>query len=676
MALCLAGACCGAALFAQAPGGGASGASSGGSAGGTGGAAGSSAEPSAGPGSTAPGGTKSGTPSGTLADPFGVAPGAPSGTTTKPGGTPSGTLADPFGVAPGAPSGTTTTTKPSGTGTTETTTKPGATPPAGAGTTTLPGTAPAATPPLPGQTPDTTTPETPPKPTKPTKPTGAGASTTFGAGTGTGTTPATPEGETPSGEGPEQREAPPAFSLPGFYGTAAPTTFKGGEGRLARPKFRFNINLAQGYDDNVLQTPDDPLELPDQVVVIDPGTPDTVVFVPVTRTVYVQSFAGPIVYYRPVTTTTLERRVIEGRDPVVETIQAPDPQERTGSLVSRAAFAFDAQIFTKRSLFTLDLNGSIDRYWNRPGIESKDDFAGAVAFNYIYNFTPRLTFSAAANVAYISQPDLTRANTPERVGAGDVVNSLARVNLAYRLTPRISATLSLGQNALFYTQRNATGLAATDLPGANPANGDNFQTTGGMELRYLWKPRVTLLGEFRHVLITYPDRPELDATSDILLFGAELRLTSRLFATLRLGQSIRTFDQSGDSSMSPHGEGTVTYQLTPTSRVNWDARFGFEEPPSPETEVLSFRSSLSYLKNFTPRLSLGAAMSGVHRITQFSGSGDDVVDQIFDASITLEYRVTRTFSLNATFTFIRSISTTDELNYDRNRVFIGAEYTF
>jgi hypothetical protein len=47
--------------------------------------------------------------------------------------------------------------------------------------------------------------------------------------------------------------AAPNFTLPGFYG-AAPTSFTGGEGRLSRPRVRYNFSTSTGYDDNVFQT--------------------------------------------------------------------------------------------------------------------------------------------------------------------------------------------------------------------------------------------------------------------------------------------------------------------------------------------------------------------------------------------------------------------------------------
>ncbi len=481
-----------------------------------------------------------------------------------------------------------------------------------------------------------------------------GESSAFSPGTGATTT------KTP----------PPTYTLPGFFGGPS-TTFTGGQGRLARPRFRFQVTASQGYDDNVLQAPDDPQRFPDQRVQVDPGTPDTVTFVPVTTTTFEQAFAaGGLIYTRPVTTTTIQRVVIRGRNPVFQTIRAPDPQERAGSLVSRAGVEMDFQKFTRRSLFTLDLNGQVDHFWKRPGTDGKDDYSGTFALNYLYNITPRLNASLAANVAYISQPDLSRINTPDRLGAGDLINGLARLNVAYRLTPRLSATLSVGQNAIIYTQKTAnstTGVAS---------NGDNFQTTFSAEARYLWKPRYTLLAEFRHVLINYPDAPTLDSSTDLLLLGVEARLSSRFSASLRLGQSVRVFDETGDSSTAPYGEATVSYRIGPTSSVQWNSRFGFEEPPDAFSKVLTYRTTLSYFKSFTPKLTLSAGITGLFSTTSSERSAEDLTQQTVDASVGLQYRLNRQLTLNANFSFTQAVSSTGDRDYDRSRIFVGAEYEF
>lgn len=636
MAICLAGICWSGLAFAQESAGGTSGSGSSGST--------TSGTTPSGIGS-APSGT---TPAGTKGPDFttfGTKPAATTPSGTKPSGTkpPAAKPTDPVPSDPTTPDATPGPGEPP---------KPGILDPF------LP-TTPATPPekPGPGESSTFGTPRNPklePGETTPKPADATGESSAFGAGTGTAK-PQTP---------------PPSYTLPGFFGGPS-STFTGGQGRLARPRFRFTVTASQGYDDNVLQSPDDPQRIPDQQVLVDPGTPDTVTFVPVTTTTFEQAFAaGGLIYTRPVTTTTIQPVVTRGRDPVFRTIRATQPQERFGSLVSRAGLEMDFQKFTRRSLLTIDLNGQVDHYWKRPGTDGKDDYSGTFAVNYLYNITPRLNASLAANVAYITQPDISRINTPDRQGSGPLINGLGRLNIAYRLTPRLSATLSVGQNAILYTEKTAN--SATGIS----TNGDNYQTTFSAESRYLWKPRFTLLAEFRHVLIDYPDAQTLNSTTDLLLLGAELRLSSRLTGTLRLGQSVRVFDETGDSSTAPYGEASVSYRLGPTSSVQWFSRFGFEEPLDNLSEVLTYRTTLSYFKAFTPKLSLSAGITGLFSTTTSGRGAEDVTRQTLDANIGLQYRLNRQVTLTANFSFTQAVSSTGDFDYDRSRIFVGAEYEF
>jgi hypothetical protein len=517
---------------------------------------------------------------------------------------------------------------------------------------------------------------------EPPRESGTGASSAFGTPAGGSQTPESPAtgGEAPgpssafgSEGGGAPKEAAPSYTIPGFYGLPG-TTLTGGEGRLARPRFRFGVTVAQGYDDNIFQSPSDPQEIPDLVVVVDPGTPDTVEFVQETKIIgYRTRFFGGILKVVPITETKLVPKVIPGREPVTQTIKFPGYPDRKGSLVSRAGLDADVQFFTRRSLFTADFQGQVDHYWDRPGPSGPDDFSGSLALAYLYSLTPRMQVSAAANIAYISQPDFTRINTPERLGASDIINALGRLNLAYRATPRLTVTASASQNAVIFTKKSSDPL---DVVGTAAVNGDNFETTFGVEGRYLWNPRYTLLAEYRRSFIAYPDSPFLDATTDYALIGGEFRFTSRLTVTLRLGQTFRTFDESGSGSSSFYGESSVFYRLGPTSALQWNSRYGFEPPPNAESEQLTYRSALSYLRSFTPRLSLNASVAGFYSTVTNDLLDIEQRDTNLSLSLSLDYRMSRHLTLNANFTYYKTFSQNSNLEYDRSRLFIGGEYAF
>ena len=190
-------------------------------------------------------------------------------------------------------------------------------------------------------TPATTPPETAPPPTTES----AGAASSFGTPVdGTGGLGATSGGEPAGGtstsnEGlgfgsPKVPDSAPSFTLPGFYGSSA-TTYTAGSGRLARPRFRYSVNMAVGYDDNVLQTPTSPG--PAQQVLVELPTADTVEPIFETRTRIGQG--GLPQQFQVV----VGFRTVPGKPARFETIEPP---ERVGSFFTRGTVGFDMQIFT------------------------------------------------------------------------------------------------------------------------------------------------------------------------------------------------------------------------------------------------------------------------------------------------------------------------------------------
>jgi hypothetical protein len=173
-----------------------------------------------------------------------------------------------------------------------------------------------------------------------------------------------------------------------------------------------------------------------------------------------------------------------------------------------------------------------------------------------------------------------------------------------------------------------------------------------------------------------PDASFLDATTDYILIGGELHFTSRLTATLRLGQTLRTFDESGSGNSSFYGEGSVSYRLGPTSVLQWNSRYGFEPPASADSELLGYRTSLTYLRSFTPRLSLSASAAGFYSRVTYDTEQASQSDTNLSLSLSLDYRMSRHLTLNANVTYYKTFSSNSNLEYDRSRLFIGGEYAF
>jgi opacity protein-like surface antigen len=419
-----------------------------------------------------------------------------------------------------------------------------------------------------------------------------------------------------------------------------------GEGRLARPRFRYTASLAFGYDDNVFTAPTTPNDVPSQSVRVQ------------------TSLATPGTQVQVVDANGQVQTVTTGATPAqFTTVNVPGVagQRRVGSFLTRANLGFDMQIATRRSLFTFDIRGGADWYWDRPG---KDvDYNGSMALIYLYRLTPRLQFDANIGASYLTQPDLTQVNTPTRQSSGAYLNLTSKFDLSYRFNPRLSAVGSVSYNTLRYAETTAQA-------------GNYGETIFGIEGRYLFSPRLTLLSELRYSMTAYETSNLLDSHTFFLLLGGEITLSRRFTGTLRLGEAIRSFDTGGNSASAPYGEATLNYQVSRATVVQWNGRYGFEEPPSPTSELTVFRTGLSLVHSFSPRLRGTASSNYVRRSTKDKAANVTTTDNTVDFSLGAEYTLTKQWTLNANYNYTTAFGSVSLSDYYRNRLFLGAEYEF
>jgi hypothetical protein len=496
-------------------------------------------------------------------------------------------------------------------------------------------------------------------------PTPAAPAGTFGspgtAPSGTGTPGASSAfgGAAPFGASRSAPEAAPTFSIPGAYGRSA-QSFTLGEGRLARPRFEYSATMQLGYDDNVLQTPNDGVPEVTQDVLVDPGSPPETILVPQFETririingvpTPTQVFVGNVPVTKP------------GRDPTVETQVVAPAQEPVGSFLSRTSLGAEFTFASRRTVFTMDLRGNADFYFDRPN--DSNDLTGSVSFSYLHKITPRMQFTTSGTASYLSQPDLSIVNGPTR-NVGDYFSAYLRSNLSYQWTRRFSTVGSFSLNTVLYS-----------VEAQKPGN--YFEGILGAEARYAWNRRLTLLGETRFGQVSYPENDVLNSNTVYLLLGAEYILSKRLTTTIRIGESMRTFTnaENGEgASMAPYMEATMNWRLSKAGALNFFSRFGFEESSSAATETLGLRAGVNYIQAFSARLRGNAGIAYSNRNSTFTSTNTDFTEQSVDVNLGLQYTLSQRFALTASYTYTQTLSDNASNDYYRNRIFFGGEYTF
>ena len=198
----------------------------------------------------------------------------------------------------------------------------------------------------------------------------------------------------------EQRSEaqPTSFVAQGLYGQGQ-QILTPGQGRLAQPRFRYGLSVANGYDDNTFQTPDVSI--------------------------------------------------------------APVAQPRQGSGFTTVSGHWDVQWAKPRTVFTLDVNLGATFYWNRD--RHSEDYNNRLAMVIVHRIDPRTQVTANVNFSYLSQPDYSNVFASQSAVGGDYITTSTKFDLLHRWAPHFSTNTSVALDLLYYTQSSSGGLSNSYL---------------------------------------------------------------------------------------------------------------------------------------------------------------------------------------------------------------------
>ncbi len=320
-----------------------------------------------------------------------------------------------------------------------------------------------------------------------------------------------------------------------------------------------------------------------------------------------------------------------------------------------------------RSTLTLGLGAGVVYYFDR-GPNNRDyDYNFLFNLGWTYKISPRLTFGFSTYDVYQSQPDYTISGLNGR-RSGDYFYSSSRFSFTYQFSRRFAMV----------TTYNPIFVVYADEPYAAQQNRSEHYLI--QEFRFLLKPTVTLVGEYRFGSINYFDA-NLDSYANYFLFGLDTTLSPRLKAGFRLGGEIRDYRNSAYGSYAgPYAEGTLSYDFMRNSNISLLMRYGIEQ-----TDVVgsanrnAFRIGLNVRHQLTARI--GAYASFYYTRNEYEASripptARGFGESVYDLAVGLRYAINRHWSVELGYLHTTVDSDLAGRGYDRNRVFAGGRLSF
>jgi Putative beta-barrel porin 2 len=331
-----------------------------------------------------------------------------------------------------------------------------------------------------------------------------------------------------------------------------------------------------------------------------------------------------------------------------------------GSVYNEFGLSAGVNIGNERTQLTSNILAGIVAYWQRPGKKVDPDFNLGLAFNH--QFSERTVFNLASSVSYQAQP-----NFASGAGAPNVVATFLdasnKISLGFQWTPRIAAFTSYSLDLIYYDSRS---IGQTE---------DRFEHLISEEIRYLLRPAIVAVGEYRFGTLHYLYTDIANSHSHYFLGGSDVFLSPRLKFAFRAGVQLQQFVAQSESELSyPYAESTLTFLYRPESTIDWYNRYGLEAPDNAQSSYRkTFRTGLKIAHQFGGKTVAVAAAYYSHN--EYRGSSP-FTENLVEANLELTYQITRKLRLVGGYTFTRDFSNMVSRDYVRNRIYSGVSYAF
>jgi Putative beta-barrel porin 2 len=332
-----------------------------------------------------------------------------------------------------------------------------------------------------------------------------------------------------------------------------------------------------------------------------------------------------------------------------------------GSGITEAAVDLSSHIGNERTMFDLDLSPGFDYYWDRPGRSIDPNIR--LTLSFLHRLNPRAYLAVSDFFTYTAQPNY-QYGIGSPISVLDYVYDSTTVSFGYQWTPRFSTVTSYTGGLLYYENSGLGKLL------------DRLDNIFSEQFRFLVLPRITAVAEYRFEYVDYFFNDILNSYTNYALAGLDLIVSPRLTFTFRAGAEIRNYMQQiagiQNDLTGPFVESTLVYRYRPNSYLEWYNRYGIEESDIGTGYRKTYRTGLQISHAFGERLNLLASAYYAHN--QYVEPSFE--ENVLNVNIGLTYRLRKSLTLSAGYTFDRDFSAITLRDYYRDRVYVGLLFTF
>jgi hypothetical protein len=359
-----------------------------------------------------------------------------------------------------------------------------------------------------------------------------------------------------------------------------------------------------------------------------------------------------------------------------------------------------AGIETDQTSAWLRYEYSYKYYDKRPDpTQDHNDQTHTISANLLHNFTERTSVSVSDSFVIGQEPDFLRSpnggiDSPQRI-SGNNIRNFGRVGFNHQFTPLLG--IGVGYQNSFFDYEADFGNSGL-FPSASGLL-DRIEHRGNLDARWtLSEPTVVLVGyafgatcyngdELIGFSLGDPVFSDMrNSYSHYAYAGVEHKFLPNLFGKLKGGvQFYDPYDaEHDDASVTPFLEGTLSYTYAEGSDVSVGvshqrtASDAFSVDVGTGSYTVDRQTTLAYgsvTHRILPNL-FGSLSATFQNTIEEGGEFDGDSEQYYLLGASLAYQFNRHVAATLSYNYDLIESDIVDRGYDRNRVFLGATFTY
>lgn len=313
--------------------------------------------------------------------------------------------------------------------------------------------------------------------------------------------------------------------------------------------------------------------------------------------------------------------------------------------------------------YSFSLEGSVLEYVNGVPVYGSTFYNGRATFNFEHAFSERLKISNNFYVTYGTNPNSAFGyGATSALWNGQFLYGYNNFNVSYAWTPRFSTTTSYTFDGIAYENS------------AVATSQDRYSHLLAQQFAYKIAQRTSLTAEYRYRMTDYTKSGFQNYHSHFALVGVDHAWSENMSTSVRGGAEL--YENGRGRQTKPYAEGALNYAVAKQTQLRWFAMLGFNG-----ALLGNYRSSygvntgVQLNHQVTKRFSVNGGVSYAHSVLSGGTTPDQTQDSVF-LNAGIGYQLMDNVNLNANYSFSTQLSNNALVEFNRNRVSLGATATF